>query len=270
MRFALQVGIHLHSVVVVGLSVLGTSLCAFVVVTTISGPASLAVPELEAIEGAGQVLDVAEGLLDVVEVGLGGTGTDIVTLPVSEGVGHEQLHAALDEGVSSAIGKLVPAVGETDKGARQRFADVVDLLEKLLASEVTAVKSLRADSHTVDLVLVLGNVGGQSLLVRSEALVSIRPDTEDDLEALALSRRQDLLRGVAVTGSVAANELAAGLFGNGIEVLLVVGLVLASTVGVFRAQSEAELALGGCKGSRSGGEGQGCECCNAHVGECLR
>ena len=57
---------------VVLLRVLSTGLGRAVVVAAICGPTSLAVPELEALEGAGQVLDVAEGLLDVVEVGLGG------------------------------------------------------------------------------------------------------------------------------------------------------------------------------------------------------
>jgi hypothetical protein len=260
--------LHVHSLVVVSLSALGASLCFAVVVAAVSGPASLAVPELKAIERASDLLDVAEGLLDIVEVSLSRAVANIVALPVGESVGHEQLHAALDEGVSGAVGILVPAVRGADKSARQRFAYIVDLLEELLASEVAAVKRLRTDGNGVDLVLVLGHVGGESLLVRGKALLSIGPDTEDDLESLALGRGQNLLGGVAVAGSVAADDLAAGVGGNGVEVLFVVGLVLAGAVGVFGAQGEAELALGGCESSRSGGEGQGGESCNAHVGEC--
>lgn len=261
-------GGHLHSLVVVGLCVLSAGLCAAVVVTAVGGPASLAVPELEAVERALDVLDVAQSLLEVIEVGLDSAVADVVALPVSESVGKEELDAAVDESISSAVGELVPGIGGTNGSAGESVSDVVDLLEELLACEVAAVEGLGADGHGVDLVLVLGNVGGESLLVRLEALIGVRPDTEDDLEALALGRGQDLLGGVAVAGGIAADELAAGLLGDGVEVLLVVGLVFAGTVGVLGAEGETELALGGCEGSRSGGEGQRGEGCNAHVGEC--
>lgn len=252
--------------VVVLVSVLGAGLSAVVVVAAISGPASLAVPELEAVERASDVLNVAESLLDVVEVGLGRAIADVVTLPVGEGVGHEQLHAALDDGIGSAVGVLVPGVRGADKGAGQRVGDVVDLLEELLAGEVAAVQGLGADSDGVDLVLVLRNILGQSVLVGVEALLNIGPDTEDDLEALGLGRGQDLLSVVAVAGSVAADDLAAGLLGDDLEVLLVVGLVLASTVGELGAQGETELAPRGCEGCRCGRESQRSEGRNAHVG----
>jgi hypothetical protein len=256
-------------VVEVGLGVLGASLCTAVVVSAVSGPTSLAVPKLDSIERASHVLNVAERLLDVVEVGLGRAGTDVVALPVGESVGKDQLYAALDKGIGGAISDLVPAVSKADKSTRQRVGDVVDLLEKFLASEVAAVEGLGADGDGVDLVLVLWNVGGEGLLVRIEALFNVRPDTKDDLETLALGRRKNLLGGVAVAGSVAADNLAARLVEDSIKVLLIVGLVLAGTIGVFGAQGEAEFALGGCKSSRSGGESQSGEGCNAHVGEGL-
>jgi len=124
--------------VVVVSSVLCAGLGVGVVVTTIGGPASLAVPELEAIEGASQVLNVAKSLLDVVEVGLDSAVTDVVALPVSEGVGEDELDTTLDDSVTGAVSPLVPAVGSTNQGIGERILDVVDLLEELVTVEVAA------------------------------------------------------------------------------------------------------------------------------------
>lgn len=80
------------------------------------------------------------------------------------------------------------------------------------------------------------------------------PHGQHHLEALGLRSGQDLLGEVAVGNRVAADELAAGRAGDGVEVLLVVGLELAGAVRQLGAQREAERARGRHDGRR---EGQG-------------
>lgn len=119
---------------------------------------------------------MGNGLGHVVEVDLGGV-LDVGALPVGEGVGQDQVDAALDDGIAGAISPLVPRIGSADLGALgQHGADVVDLLEQLLAGEVAAVQRLGADGDGVDLVGVLvGGVRLEGLLVGLERLVDIGP-----------------------------------------------------------------------------------------------
>lgn len=92
-----------------------------------------------------------------------------------------------------------------------------------------------------------------------------RPNTKNHLETLALRRWQDLLCVVAVARRIAADDLAAALGRDRVEVGLVVGLVLAATVRLLGSQSKAEVSLGViCERSRSGREGKRSDGCGAH------
>ena len=58
---------------------------------------------------------MVECLHHIVEIGVRGI-LDVLTLPVGESVHKEKLDATLDEWISSAISKLVPAVGRSNQG----------------------------------------------------------------------------------------------------------------------------------------------------------
>jgi hypothetical protein len=132
----------------------------------VGGPTRLAVPELGRGSGAGDGLDVVEGLHDVVEVGGGGIA-DFLGLPVGEGVDEagekrgcgqslvsgtgylgfcgelgdlQQLDSSFDDCVGGSIGVFVPAVGGTDQGSGEHILDFIDLLEELLSGEVATVE----------------------------------------------------------------------------------------------------------------------------------
>jgi hypothetical protein len=146
-----------ESVLVEVLSVLETSLGSLVVGTDSSGPTSLAVPDLGHIV-AGNLLDVGDGLVHVVEVDVAGMCVSVglpndrfghlrrvlaaSTLPESESVDHDDVCGA-DDGVSGAIRELIPAVGGTDLDALgNRSLDSRDLALELLTCEVAAVEGL--------------------------------------------------------------------------------------------------------------------------------
>lgn len=155
-------------------SVLGAGDGGAVVGAASGGPTSLAVPELGRLGRAGDGLDVAEGLHDVVEVG-GGCVFDGLGLPVGEGVDEaveggcekgcgrlaedgdcnlQQFDASADDGVSGAISVLVPAVGSTNQSVGKHLLNLIDLLEQLLAGEVAAVQRFRPDGDGIDSIFV--------------------------------------------------------------------------------------------------------------------
>lgn len=81
------------------------------------------------------------------------------------------------------------------------------------------------------------------------------PDTKHDLEALALSRGQDVLGRIAVGSRVSTNNGRAGVALDRIEIELVVLLCLASTRGLLRTECEARGTLGGGNDGRAGRKG---------------
>lgn len=117
-----------------------------------------------------------DGASHVLEVGSGSV-LDVLTLPVGEGIGENNVDATLHDSVTSTIGPLVPGVGGADLGTlRQDGANVIDLVEQLVASEVAAVQRLGTDGDGVDLVSILvGRVGLEGLLVGLERLVDVGP-----------------------------------------------------------------------------------------------
>ena len=80
-----------------------------------SRPPSLAIPDLDVLR-ARQVLDMFDGLGHVVKVDVVGAGglLDGLVLPVGEGVDEQDVDAGGDEGVSRAVGVLVPRVCRAD------------------------------------------------------------------------------------------------------------------------------------------------------------
>jgi hypothetical protein len=146
-----------ESVLVEVLSVLETSLSRLVVGANSSRPTSLTVPDLGHVI-AGDLLDVGNGLVHVVEVDVAGMCVSVnlpndrlghlrrvlaaSTLPESEGIDHDDVCSA-DDGVSSAIGELVPRVCSTDLDAlRDGSLYSRDLALEFLAGEVAAVEGL--------------------------------------------------------------------------------------------------------------------------------
>lgn len=183
---------------------------------------SLSVPELDGIEATAQLLNVSQSLLHVVKVHVRCILASSSTLPVCESVRKQYIHTTLDNSISCTIRNLIPGVGSaTLEVPAKCLLHVQDLRQELLAGEVPTVESLGADSHSVDLVLVLGNVRGQGVLVGSKARISVRPYSKDYLEAFGFGGRQDLLRKVTIRGSIAAYDCGTGLCFDGIKVLFV-------------------------------------------------
>jgi hypothetical protein len=97
------------------------------------------------------------------------------TLPESKGVNHDDI-CGTNDGISSAVRKLVPAVGSANLDAgRQLGLDGLDLALELLASEVSAVKSLGANGDGVNGVGVLLRNVGNSFKVLIEGFLNIGP-----------------------------------------------------------------------------------------------
>lgn len=72
------------------------------------------------------------------------------------------------------------------------------------------------------------------------------PDTQNDLEALVLCGRDDVLGGVALAAGVGADEGRQVL--EAVEVGLIVAGRLARTIGVLVTEREAQSATGRNKG----------------------
>lgn len=92
------------------------------------------------------------------------------------------------------------------------------------------------------------------------------PDTENDLEALALSSGHDGLSRIAIGGRIATDNVRARSALDGIEIGLVVGLRLAASGGLLRAERKAHVALGGSNNGRAGREGGGGDGGETHGG----
>lgn len=92
------------------------------------------------------------------------------------------------------------------------------------------------------------------------------PNAQHDLETLRLSGGKNVLCGVAVVGSVSADQLRSSRGGDGIEILLVILLRLAIAVRLLCAQGKAHCA-GGHHGGRHS-KGRGCYGRETHIGKC--
>lgn len=120
---------------------------------TVSGPTSLAVPDLNGVE-TGNTLNVANCLLEIVEVRCGCV-VDVLVLPVPECVYHsspvsnsndlamssqdvqEGRHARSEDGVCCAVLEFVPTVHGSDAGhefSERRFG-VPNSRKKLLCAD---------------------------------------------------------------------------------------------------------------------------------------
>lgn len=163
-----------------GLSILGTGLGSLIVRAAIGGPAGLTGNNVDLVGVvAGDLLDVLHGAGHVIEVGLVGL-VGGSTLPVSKGVGqatervsisaqscrfllHFHLHICHngllgEQGVASAVSKLVPALGGADKDTLGHIIhNVADVSVELGSSQVTTVESLGPDGDRMDDILVTGN-----------------------------------------------------------------------------------------------------------------
>jgi hypothetical protein len=88
-------------------------------------------------------------------------------------------NASLDDGIRSAIGKLVPAVHGTDGDLGELVLDLVDALQKLLSSDVSAVQALGADSDGLNDVFVSGDGVLEGVEVLVEGLVVVGPESQN-------------------------------------------------------------------------------------------
>ena len=228
-------------------------------------PAGLASPDLNTVRVACHGLNASHSLLHVIEVGSRSVA-DFLALPVCESVDQEQLDSASDKSIRRSIGIFVPAVRSSNQGAREHILDFVDLLEELGSGEVATVKSLRTNCDRIDLVFISGNATAQGLLICREGLIGIRPvdclaaaqvnypgneegnipDTNDDLETLALASRNDVCRGIALAGGVCTHNLRNAA--QAVEVGFIVLSGLAGPICILVSQSEAKCAC--CRGQR--------------------
>ena len=161
-------------------SILGTGLGSLVVRAAIGGPAGLTGDNVDLVGVvAGDLLDVLHGAGHVIEVGLVGL-VGGSTLPVSKGVGqatervsisgqscrfllHFHLHICHngllgEQGVASAVSKLIPALGGADKDSlRHIIHHMADISVELGSGQVTTVESLGSDGDRMDDVLITGD-----------------------------------------------------------------------------------------------------------------
>jgi hypothetical protein len=88
-------------------------------------------------------------------------------------------NASLDDGIRSAISELVPAVHGTDGDARELVLDLVDALQKLLDSDVSAVQALGADGDGLNDVFVSGDGILEGVEVLVEGLIVVGPASQN-------------------------------------------------------------------------------------------
>jgi hypothetical protein len=193
-------------------------------------------------------------------------------------IGHNGLLG--EENVGSTISELVPAVGGTDENTLGDLVhNMTDVGVELGSGQVTTVKGLGTDSDGVNDVLVTGDclldggpiaregrlgkevlgVGGLANPIQQKSIMSVEfqlrnryrhlPHAQNDLEALVLSSRQDVLRSVTLGTGVGADESRQAL--QGVEIGLIVTGGLASAVGILVTERETQSTL-------RGNEGRGC------------
>lgn len=79
-----------------------------------------------------------------------------LSLPVTESIGENDI-ARLNRRVGIALDEFIPRIGSSD-GNRvgselfKEGSDIVDLVRQPRSSEFLSVKSLRADSHGIDMI----------------------------------------------------------------------------------------------------------------------
>jgi hypothetical protein len=102
-------------------------------------PTSLANPELRRlIHAPGNILDVAKSLHHIIKETSGGIRSRLA-LPIRKAIAEQDIRAARDQRISSAVLVLIPRIRRSDLEARQGGLDVHDLGEQLRACEVAAV-----------------------------------------------------------------------------------------------------------------------------------
>lgn len=126
-------------------------------------PARLADPHLGQRVVADDADDAVPGLVGIRGEGRPRVG-DGVALPVGEGVDEEDVRGG-DDGVCGAVLELVPRVGGAVPELRRGGAQVVDLLDELVAGEGSAVEGLGTDCDGPDLVVVAGGMCEDGVLV---------------------------------------------------------------------------------------------------------
>lgn len=104
------------------------------------------------------VLYGSNSLHDILEETGGSSRTSSLTLPIREGIHEQNIHIALDQRVGSTIMVLVPTVCGSDLECRDGLLCILDLLEELVAGEVSTIHSLGADSDGVNLIGILRSV----------------------------------------------------------------------------------------------------------------
>lgn len=118
---------------------------------------------------------MSHSLLHIIEVGSRGVA-DLLSLPVGEGIDHQELDTTGDESVGGAIGVLVPRVGGTDQSIGEGALHIIDFREEGGTGQGAAVEGLRADSDGVDLVFIARNGGLESGLVGCVRSVGVGPE----------------------------------------------------------------------------------------------
>lgn len=137
-----------------------------VVRSTIGRPASLAVAKADLVVITRNLLDVFHGLRHVVEVGVGSI-VDVLALPVRETVGEKVVYAALDDGVRSTVGELVPAVDRANLRLGECLLNLLNAVQEVVGTQTATVETFGTNSDRTDDVLV----SGHARLQRSEVLV---------------------------------------------------------------------------------------------------
>lgn len=136
-------------------------------------PARLADPHLGQRVVAHDADDAVPGLVRVGGEGRPGVG-DGVALPVGEGVDEEDVGGG-DDGVCGAVLELVPRVGGAVPELGRGGAEVVDLLDELVAGKGPAVERLGANCDRPDLVIVPRGMCEDGVLVELVRVFCVRP-----------------------------------------------------------------------------------------------
>jgi hypothetical protein len=108
-----------------GLSVCYTSLSSSIDVLGVCWPSCLSSPELD-MTTTGNILNMLKGLRNIIKINMRSI-RNRTRLPEAKSISEDDIGAALDDSITSAIGPLVPAVCGADlDAAAQRGLDVGD------------------------------------------------------------------------------------------------------------------------------------------------
>jgi hypothetical protein len=83
--------------------------------------------------------------------------------------------APSDERIGSAIGIFVPTVSSTDCHPREHGLDRLNLAQKLLAGEISAIESLGANRARLDNIFIAWNCSLQGCRIGIKRLLGVGP-----------------------------------------------------------------------------------------------